>query len=77
MIEVLLFAHLQEEASKPALQIDCEKITVAELKDILVKGYNITISNQIMVAINEEYANEDDIIQTGDVVAMIPPVSGG
>ncbi|PEM53950.1 MoaD/ThiS family protein, partial [Bacillus toyonensis] len=26
---------------------------------------------------NEEYANEDDIIQTGDVVAMIPPVSGG
>lgn len=30
-----------------------------------------------MVAINEEYANEDDIIQTGDVIAMIPPVSGG
>ncbi len=77
MIEVLLFANLQEEASKPALQIDCEKITVAELKDILVKEYNITISNQIMVAINEEYANKDDIIQTGDVVAMIPPVSGG
>ncbi|MBJ8092657.1 MULTISPECIES: molybdopterin converting factor subunit 1 [Bacillus cereus group] len=71
------FAHLQEEASKPALQIDCEKITVAELKDILVKEYNITISKQIMVAINEEYANKDDIIQTGDVVAMIPPVSGG
>ncbi|EJR04352.1 MULTISPECIES: molybdopterin converting factor subunit 1 [Bacillus] len=77
MIEVLLFANLQEEASKPALQIDCEKITVAELKDILVKEYNITISNQIMVAINEEYANKDDIIQTGDIVAMIPPVSGG
>ncbi|EOP70785.1 molybdopterin converting factor, subunit 1 [Bacillus cereus VD118] len=68
---------MQEEASKPALQIDCEKITVAELKDILVKEYNITISKQIMVAINEEYANKDDIIQTGDVVAMTPPVSGG
>ncbi|MFH4214747.1 MoaD/ThiS family protein, partial [Acinetobacter baumannii] len=26
---------------------------------------------------NEEYANENDIIQTGDIVAMIPPVSGG
>ncbi len=25
MIEVLLFAHLQEEASKSVLQIDCEK----------------------------------------------------
>ena len=77
MIEVLLFAHLQEEASKPALQIDCENITVAELKDILIKKYSVTISNEIMVAVNEEYANEDDIIQTGDVVAMIPPVSGG
>lgn len=77
MIEVLLFAHLQEEASKPALQINCEKITVAELKEVLVNEYNVAISNEIMVAVNEEYANEDDIIQTGDVVAMIPPVSGG
>ncbi|MED0962110.1 molybdopterin converting factor subunit 1 [Bacillus cereus] len=77
MIDVLLFANLQEEASKSTLQIDCENITVAEVKDILIKKYNVVISNEIMVAINEEYANEDDIIQTGDVVAMIPPVSGG
>ncbi|HDR7001505.1 molybdopterin converting factor subunit 1 [Bacillus cereus ATCC 10876] len=77
MIEVLLFTHLQEEVSKPALQIDCENITVAELKKVLIKKYNVAISNEIMVAINEEYANENDIIQTGDTVAMIPPVSGG
>ncbi|MGE1025253.1 molybdopterin converting factor subunit 1 [Bacillus sp. GMs2/2] len=77
MIEVLLFAHLQEEVSKPALQIDCENITVAELKKVLIKKYNVAISNEIMVAINEEYANEDDIIQTGDIIAIIPPVSGG
>ncbi|MCC2342505.1 molybdopterin converting factor subunit 1 [Bacillus anthracis] len=77
MIEVLLFAHLQEEVSKTALHIDCENITVAKLKEVLIKEYNVAISNEIMVAINEEYANEDDIIQTGDVVAMIPPVSGG
>ncbi|MED0964327.1 molybdopterin converting factor subunit 1 [Bacillus paramycoides] len=77
MIDVLLFANLQEEASKSTLQIDCENITVAEVKDILIKKYSVVISNEIMVAINEEYANEDDIIQTGDVVAIIPPVSGG
>ncbi|MGE7889169.1 molybdopterin converting factor subunit 1 [Bacillus cereus] len=77
MIEVLLFAHLQEEVSKPALHIDCENITVVELKEVLTKNYNVAIPNKIMVAINEEYANEDDIIQTGDIVAMIPPVSGG
>ncbi|PGK35158.1 molybdopterin converting factor subunit 1 [Bacillus anthracis] len=77
MIEVLLFAHLQEEVSKPALRIDCENITVAELKEVLTKNCNVAIANEIMVAINEEYANKDDIIRTGDIVAMIPPVSGG
>lgn len=77
MIEVLLFAHLQEEASKSVLQIDCENISISKLKEVLIKKYNVAISNEIMVAVNEEYANEDDIIQTGDVVAMIPPVSGG
>ncbi|HDR4559258.1 molybdopterin converting factor subunit 1 [Bacillus cereus] len=77
MIEVLLFAYLQEEVSTPALHIDCENITVAELKEVLIKKYNVAISSEIMIAINEEYAQEDDIIQTGDVIAMIPPVSGG
>ncbi|KXY31137.1 molybdopterin synthase sulfur carrier subunit [Bacillus cereus] len=77
MIRVLLFANLQEEAGKSELQIEKENITVAELKDIVAKEYNVPVSAPIMVAINEEYANEDDTIHTGDVVALIPPVSGG
>ncbi|MBK5427631.1 molybdopterin converting factor subunit 1 [Bacillus sp. TH30] len=77
MIRVLLFANLQEEAGKSELQIEKEDITVAELKDIVAKEYNVPVSAPIMVAINEEYANEDDTIHTGDVVALIPPVSGG
>ena len=77
MIRVLLFANLQEEAGTSELQIEKENITVAELKDIVAKEYNVLVSAPIMVAINEEYANEDDTIHTGDVVALIPPVSGG
>ncbi|ARJ24298.1 molybdopterin converting factor subunit 1 [Bacillus mycoides] len=77
MIRVLLFANLQEEAGTSELQIEKENITVAELKDIVAKEYNVPVSAPIMVAINEEYANEDDTIHTGDVVALIPPVSGG
>ncbi len=77
MIRVLLFANLQEEAGTRELQIERENITVAELKDIVAKEYNVPVSAPIMVAINEEYANEDDTIQSGDVVALIPPVSGG
>ncbi|HDX9579791.1 molybdopterin converting factor subunit 1 [Bacillus cytotoxicus] len=77
MITVLLFAHLQEEAGAHQLQIDVQNIAVAELKELVMKDYNVSISGHTMVAINEEYANEDDMIQDGDVVALIPPVSGG
>ncbi|HDR7779951.1 MULTISPECIES: molybdopterin converting factor subunit 1 [Bacillus] len=77
MIRVLLFAYLQEEAGTSELQIEKENITVAELKDVVAKEYNVPMAASIMVAINEEYANEDDTIRDGDVVALIPPVSGG
>ena len=77
MIRVLLFAHLQEEAGTSELQIEKENITVAQLKDVVANEYNVPVSEPIMVAINEEYANEDDRVQSGDVVALIPPVSGG
>ncbi|MGG3518777.1 molybdopterin converting factor subunit 1 [Bacillus pseudomycoides] len=77
MIRVLLFAHLQEDAGTNELKVDCENITVAELKNIITKEHDIAVSEQIMVAINEEYANEDDKIKSGDIVALIPPVSGG
>jgi molybdopterin synthase sulfur carrier subunit len=30
-----------------------------------------------MTAINEEFALEDDVITKEDVIAFIPPVSGG
>ena len=76
MIRVLLFANLQEEAGRSELQIEKENITVAELKDIVATEYNVPVLAPIIVAINEEYANEDDTIQSGDVV-LIPPVSGG
>ena len=46
-------------------------------KDVVAKEYNVPVTEPIMVAINEEYANEDDRVQSGDVVALIPPVSGG
>lgn len=31
----------------------------------------------ILLAVNEEYAEDDHIIQAGDELVLIPPVSGG
>ena len=30
-----------------------------------------------MIAVNEEFSPTDTVLQEGDVVALIPPVSGG
>lgn len=34
-------------------------------------------SGALRVALNEEMAGEDDLLEDGDVVALLPPVAGG
>lgn len=77
MIKVLLFAHLQEKAGQESLEIDRSPMTVEELKDLVGTKYELGTLNHVMVAVNEGYALDDDIVHAGDVVALIPPVSGG
>lgn len=31
----------------------------------------------VMVAVNEEFAMDEDIVEENDTIAFIPPVSGG
>lgn len=77
MIKVLFFAHIQDVVGKESIIIDKTSLTVRDLKDELSSRFNIKNLHNIMFAINEEYAIDEDIIQKGDVVALIPPVSGG
>ncbi|QGH34227.1 molybdopterin converting factor subunit 1 [Gracilibacillus salitolerans] len=77
MIEVLLFAQLQEEAGKDKILLDIKEITVKEIKQTLQTQFHLSQIEESMVAVNESYALEGDVIQPGDIVAIIPPVSGG
>ncbi|WP_335869834.1 molybdopterin converting factor subunit 1 [Bacillus sp. 2205SS5-2] len=77
MIKVLLFAHLQEEVGENEIMIQEEGMSVVQLKNWLQDHYQVSGARNVMVAINEEYANDDDKIVSGDIVAIIPPVSGG
>lgn len=55
-----------------------ENATVEHLKNELVKLYpNLKNINDYAIAVNEEYASSSLKLQKGDVVAIIPPVSGG
>ncbi|MCP8615643.1 molybdopterin converting factor subunit 1 [Salirhabdus salicampi] len=77
MIKVLLFAHLQEEAGSNEVELELDGMTVSHLKRELQQRYQLSEMDQVMVAINEEYALDEDKVKNGDIVALIPPVSGG
>ncbi len=77
MVKVLLFAELQESIGHHELDLSIEETNVQQLKQQLEMDYPALKLQKVMTAINEEYANDGDIIAAGDTVAFIPPVSGG
>lgn len=77
MIHILLFAHLQEVVGESKLAVELSDITVGQLKAWLEKQYPQLSLQSIMVAINEEFATDTTMIQSGDTIAFIPPISGG
>ena len=79
MINIKYFARLKEIVGKSEEQLAVESMTVQELIDctsFTYEGFSAYASS-LHVAINEEYAKPNDLIVAGDVVAFIPPVSGG
>ncbi|MRX71609.1 molybdopterin converting factor subunit 1 [Bacillus lacus] len=77
MVKILLFAELQEFADTQEIILNEESITVKEVKQLLVEYYQIKQLDACMAAIDEEFAGEDDIVQSGQTLAFLPPVSGG
>ncbi|MGF6947617.1 molybdopterin synthase sulfur carrier subunit [Neobacillus sp. B4I6] len=77
MINVLLFSHLQEQLGTDKIIINKTELTVAALKEKLEEELDLNQGQPLMIAINEEYAIDEDLIKEGDIVALIPPVSGG
>lgn len=55
-----------------------DSVTVESLKTILKKQYpRLEQLTSFAIAVNGTYADEEQMIQPGDEVAIIPPVSGG
>jgi sulfur-carrier protein len=77
MIKILLFAGLKDRVGQSTLTWDKVPITVSNLKEELQKTPGLENFAGIMVAVNETYAQDEKVINDGDTVALIPPVSGG
>ncbi len=79
-IKVLYFSSIKDKLKKNFEEIDIrEEATVRELIDILKEKYPQINENldKVLVAVNEEYAEDETVLKEGDTVALIPPVSGG
>jgi len=78
MITILLFANLREEVGLDQLVIlEKQEMTVVQLKEWLKESYHLQSLDTVMVAVDEEFVTNEEMIKAGDIVAFIPPVSGG
>lgn len=76
MNKILFFAHLRDTVGQESIEYNAKGITVSDLKQQISEKYDLKVDN-VMVSVNEEFATDDDIIQDGETIAFIPPVSGG
>lgn len=76
-MKILLFAHLREEAGDSSLSLELGSVTVSEMLQELNERYPNLSLGQIMVAVNEQIVDRHHLIGPEDIVALLPPVSGG
>ena len=78
-ITLLFFGISTDLVDNSSLEIELpNKITVASFKKFLVAEFpELQKMSSYAVAINESYATDNILIKENDVIAIIPPVSGG
>ena len=78
-VQILFFGITSDLLGTSNLEIEVvEASTVANLKSLLKEKYpQLKNIASYAIAVNESYAVDDLVLEEKDVVAIIPPVSGG
>lgn len=74
-ITVKYFASLREQLGRGEEQV--EFVGLRCVSDVWSRVSGLPLPKNTLVAINQEYASLDSIVQAGDEVAFFPPVTGG
>jgi MoaE-MoaD fusion protein len=74
-VTVRLFAMLRERAGTPDLTLELPD--GARVGDALAELRGLAEGLPLVMAVNREYADEERVLDPGDELALIPPVSGG
>ena len=76
-VKVLFFASHRRAAGIGEATLELMiGASVRDASQILERQYNLELRGS-MVAVNDEYATPEHILNDGDTLALIPPVSGG
>jgi molybdopterin synthase sulfur carrier subunit len=91
MIKVLFFAGIAEKTGLELIELDLKEVLIAQgdsqeteptvraCYHYLLKKFPVIQHDleRAMIAVNEEFSTKDRILVDADIVAIIPPVSGG
>jgi molybdopterin synthase catalytic subunit len=75
-----LFASTREEIGEDYIELEmAEGATIGELLALLRERYPDapSLRHVLLPAVNQRYVEEGTVLQEGDEVALLPPVSGG
>jgi molybdopterin converting factor subunit 1 len=75
VVRVRLFAMLRERAGRG--EVELELPDGARVGDALSALAELADGLPLVMAVNREYADRDALLEPGDELALIPPVSGG
>lgn len=78
-IDLLAFGIAKDILQSRTLSFDLkEGNTISALRSAIISSYPEFIRlTSISFAVNEEYVKDGHVLQEGDEVVLIPPVSGG
>lgn len=80
MINVLFFARLKDDIGQAKTQLDDSYAgqSLAQIQQALIEqGLTALQDKSIRVAVNKNFCTPELIVNVGDEIAFMPPVTGG
>ncbi|MCH8927493.1 MAG: molybdopterin converting factor subunit 1 [Candidatus Marinimicrobia bacterium] len=79
-VKILFFASLKDITGENAVDLELEENATVESVKIKITSIYPKLEpllNFVRIAINQEFAEAESVINNGDELAFLPPVSGG
>ena len=78
-IKTLFFGITRDIVDNGAVEFELSKgMTIDKFQNFLLEKYSgLNDIENYAFAVNEEYVTNEYLLKEGDVIAVIPPVSGG